>query len=1154
MSFCVNEVSEEPPGDPSPHKAGLRMLALLAFFTQLLANRSEKEDNMRKVYLFFVIIFSLTISNVHAGWLQDAANWWQVRSVNSVAKAEEQPEPESEPIEEDDDQGDEGDVSNSEPRSISTGEAGKCIVPRQTETNVCDLNSGFLCLNTPEPGVDQEYIIIKGTINKSETTPASINVSIQNEYTKETYNIDTGERSTADCWNSNLENKPFCLSQDGYYAARLPLDKYGPYTVSISASRFSGSSETVSGRTSKVKSFTLDQDQIIFDPDITQQELVEDSHVIVSIDLLQDCQNCDFIGASTQAVTITVENKMQDGSGNNSTISCQSSVEQGGQGNFEVGVPVNPGSNELTITACNPAIDQAECPTISGISFQGSGAALGLEIISPAESLPIYSKENYPENIPFEFKLSGVEKSACVKLVFNRDQPQDVCGSSEGIYQTNIVPQTGINIVTIEHDDSGFSQAWVFGWGKVNSPFVDNNEINDGLVSESALQLILASKTIKNTIVPFISNYLGSDEFQILVEDVTANLGKSAKEEQGGERDKQDVPIDIPQCSGESTFQDFSFTLMGEPQIGSAQIEHTNFAKDILSLDISFQDLGFVIGLIKKDVEGKTVLGPIPLRISFSEALLFLELKVEQEEGLILLSSPYTDCDFKKDKYCEGTPAALIPQNFVGNATDYGFFVKCDTSGFNVSEEVQDLCHSFNELDNQTGLISEAVLDAINSTLYCAGSEFASKFAQNGLKHTLSISGQGVLDDFNLPLGVKLNNKSDIGLKLNSNGLMLDAGLIIGNQDTFSDLPTELQIPSIGVISEVSNPVFESVENNDKTLQLALGTDALNHLLFLASAVGVDGADEYTGLVDIKLSEVSFAELGFDFKQECDHLEEGEEASTLCLIRPRVSEMLDSLPPYGYFESNQPIMMRIQGSRVLAPHLSLVSPEQIPPLISSDEESSSESLSDNLLDVQIGGLRISFYALEIDQSQEPDEFGNYPLLLDEQGQPVIHSMLPNVADPWQGQIASFELAILLAVEVGEIQTNPENPDEFLLTIRPLGNRTRLVISPIPGTNTTTVPGTAIISSLYEKAQIALNMFSDPEKAFRIPIPKSVELFSSEAEEFEFFGLQKIVFTENGLEMGFNSEKQAITLDLKFWLRQMLHYLGEQEVFELNKAS
>ncbi|MFH1874003.1 MAG: hypothetical protein ABH859_02320 [Pseudomonadota bacterium] len=1095
---------------------------------------------MKKIYLFLILSLVLIIPQAQAGLLDDVTNWWQARS---VASTKEDPQPVEPDNPEDTDESDEVEVL-----STVVGESGKCLVPRQPSAIICKPDAGFLCLNTPEPGVKEDFIIIKGTLNRAEATPASISIAVQNEYTKETQNIDTSDWSAANCWESNLENKPFCLSEEGYFAARLPLAKFGPYTISVSASRFSGSSETVSGKTSKVKAFTMDADQVSFEPDLRNQELIDSSHVNVAVSLLKDCQNCDFIGASTHAVTVTVENNMRDTNGNVSSISCQSRVEQGGQGNFEIGVPVIAGNNELTITACNPAIAQGACPTLSRIKFQGSGATPGLDIISPAESLPIYTQEDYPEIIPFQFRVNGIPNEACVEVAFNRNQLQEICLNSTGLYETELAPQQGINIVTVDYKENNFSQAWVFGWGKVKSPFNSNNEIKDGLISASGLQLILASKTIKNILAPFLSNYLSSDEFQVFIGKLTDDLGKKSSTPEEANESPEEVAVSIPQCGGKSTFQDFTFTLLGEPGVGSASIEQVSFAKDALDLVLSFENLSFVIGLIKQDAEGKTVLGPIPLRISFREASINVKLQVNQEQGLILLSSNYTDCDFKKEKYCKGTPASLIPQNFVGNATNYGFFVKCDTAGFDVSEEVQDLCHSFNELDNQTGLISEAVLDAINSTLYCTGSKFLTQFAKNGFKHKLSFSGGDILGNYNIPLGVNLANESGIGLLLNSNGMLFDAGLIVGDQEVFADLPIELQIPSVGVISATKDRVFESVELHDKTLRLALTADAINHLLFIASAIGVEGSDEYTGLVDIKLSEPFFKQLGFDFVEECDVVHEDLETSSLCLIRPTVSDLLGaSLTTYGYFPPNQPVLMRIQGSRVLAPHLALVTPEEIPPLISSEEESSSASLSDNLLDFQIGGLRVSFYALEVAEDQQPDQFGNLPILLDEEGKPVIHSLRPDVADPWQGQIASFELAILLAAEV-------DTSEEFQLKIRPLGNRTRLVISPIPGTNTTTVPSPAIISSLYEKAQIALNMFSDPEKAFKITIPKDIELFSPEAEQFDFFGLQKISFTENGLQLRFNSNLDAITIDLQAWLTQMLHFGGEKRTFELNKAN
>jgi len=204
-----------------------------------------------------------------------------------------------------------------------------------------------------------------------------------------------------------------------------------------------------------------------------------------------------------------------------------------------------------------------------------------------------------------------------------------------------------------------------------------------------------------------------------------------------------------------------------------------------------------------------------------------------------------------------------------------------------------------------------------------------------------------------------------------------------------------------------------------------------------------------------------------------------------------------------------------------------------------------DKLSGNLLDVQIGGLVMSFYALEIDENQQMDEYGNLPVKLDDKGNPIIHSMRPEDADPTHGQIASFELTLLLAVELGDVVTDTKDPSRFVMMVRPLADRSRLVISPVAGSNATTIPPASLISSLREKLQYGIAIYSSKDSALQIPIPKIMNFEGSENDLVKLLGLKTISFGPTGLTFSCDTSREALSVDISAVITQLLHHNGEE---------
>jgi hypothetical protein len=882
---------------------------------------------------------------------------------------------------------------------------------------------------------------------------------------------------------------------------------------------------------------------VTLSPDVRTQTKVDTPYVNVTVSLLGDCQNCDFIGASTFGVSVTVENVMRDATGHTSRITCLTNVEQGGQGKFVLGVPVGPATNELTITACNAATANGTCPTIKGITFQGGGGAEGLEIKSPPPQ-PSYASEEYP-TIPFQFKIPGIASDTCVDVMFNRQGASKLCPSPDGLYTTTLHPQTGINVITVESEN--FSFPWVFGWGPIISPFGQNSDVSDGVVSNASLHVALPAVTITDMIAPMLSNVLSADE---LGQFIASFLDKAQEQQsQEGAQTSEQKNEAIPLCDDASKQGEFKITDVQEPQIGSARIEGISFEDDNLHASINADNVKIDFKLMKDgNADGKPDQDLIPLRISFRKAVIDVIIQ-NDGKGHILISSPHTDCDFKKARFCKKMPSALIPQNLVGDATPFGGFVTCHATGSDVPGSVKEMCAALNSLNAQTGLVNEKVLDAINQSLYCQGSAALTKLLRES-RYKIPVKLGPLLGSIELPVGFDLAD----GFDITKDGLFLTANIIAGSRDVFSQMPQELHLPSVGVLSDGKGGLLGSAFAGDEQFHLAISADAINSLIFaLTEVTPQEKQASPHGLLDMEISEPFFNKAGFDFVTKCDAFlknegKKGGVPSPLCNLRPRVLELLGTpLTKYGYFPAKQPLLVRIEGNRALPIHVSVVNEGEIPVVTPAVEGGSAveDKLSGNLIDLQVGGLVMSFYALEVDENQSLDEYGNMAVKLDQKGNPIILSMRPEDTDPTHGQIASFELTLLLAVELGDVVTDPNDPSRFVMRVRPLADRSRLVISPVAGSNTTTIPARSLISSLREKLQYGIAIYSSKESAILIPIPKTMSFEGGENDLVKLLGIRSVSFGPTGLKFSSDAGSDSLTIDISAVITQLLHHNGEE---------
>ncbi|MFA4973518.1 MAG: hypothetical protein WC683_12970 [bacterium] len=1082
--------------------------------------------NARIIVLLLCAALPFAPSRAHAGLgdiLSRAAGLWKGMSIGALAgETDPAPEPSDEPSEE---------------PGVSTM-PGLCQVPQEPVRIECEIGAGFLCVSTPPGSVAQSSFVLKGTIDRQSSVLASITISAQSEYTKKSAMVDTSSPASSGCWDAGYSGAPFCLDAEGRFSATVDLPEAGPYTISVAASRIAGNSEERSVRLSRVVAPALTSGGVTLDPDVKTLASTDLSHVRVSVSLLGECQFCDFIGAATNGVAVSVENVIESEDGNVRRIECASTVEQGGQGKFTVGVPVGAGQNSLVIKACNAATG-ASCPSVGPIVFTGTGAGEtvdGITFISP-EPMPSYDSTRYP-SLPWKFRIAG--ETQCVDVRFNRLAPISVCPDAQGAYSLTLNPSTGINVATIASEGGMEEYAWTFGWGRILSPHASGEGDMD---IPSAIEVALPEDTVRNIVLSLINNFLASDERDELISEILSGMDGTSSNDSGDS-------VEIPKCSS-AGIEGFNAKLRGEPSLGEAVLKGLKFKNNGMALSASLEDLEIGIDLVpEKD------LPPLPLIVSFRKALadLSIEDKASGGELLILLGSPHDDCDYKAGSYCNHIPAALVPENLVGGANSWGGFVKCDMDL--AHGKAKEACAAINSLNAQTGVINEKVLDAVNQAIYCGGSSALTGLVRSGIDlPAISIGSDaegGLLPKVSVPLRLML----DQGLGLSSDGMLLDASLSVGSDATYAHTPAEARISSAGVIKGEGFGAgsFDSPSDATGDLAASLSLDAVGAFIFAASAQG-DGR-AHRGLIDIDVDEEMFKELDFDFVAECDAFqstEAEEEKPTLCHIRPRVSEMFGTaLTTYGYFEGNQPLLVAVRANRALGARIAAVGIDEVPVVAKGDggEADGGYVPTGAILSLELGGAELSFYAIEIDGSVPPDQYGNPKPLLDDDGNPVIKSMRPSDPDPWNGQIVSFDLTLLAAIELGELGPDPEDDSQFAIPLRVLSDRTRLVLTPMPGTNATTVPAAGLVSQLSEKLSLAIAGFSGEEDAIMIPIPREFDISTDGDNLFGKLGLANISFGAQGISLDAEPETNSITAAISAVITQILHIDGKSKTFKV----
>ena len=938
------------------------------------------------------------------------------------------------------------------------GDLGMCITPQAKQVVDCQLApDSVLCVSTPPFGVVENFIHVKGTADLKEGL-ASLSMAIQHNYTGETKHL------LAERCSGCPGEEGFCLDGEGAFCANVSLKDFGPYSALVTAS-FIDDAKTEKVGFSRVEPINYEEISVELSPDPNSNEIFMSTHLVANITLFDECQFCDFIGSSTGAIQINVRNSIKSPS-KEKIVSCITNNEQGESGKFSIGVPIELGRNDVEIELCDLALD--ECKIIKQITWGDVNEKVGVDIINPPPQ-PSYSSSQYPE-MSFEFKWKSA-LGECVRITPNFEEYLEdsedgmVCPDSSGVYKTIINPQNGVNSVIVRKSgDMPEVWPWFFGWGNVQSPF-DNESWKKDVIAG----LSIPKNLVNSFVVPALNKYLNSSNFKETIGKIGSGK-KSGKTETG--------PLPEGCSSSESSLE---VKIIGNKiKLGSINLRNLSLNQDKMSFRL-------VVGKTSIPIDVSSNYGDIPLRIGWRKAAIDIILKHTKvgNKNYLELTGPHSDCDYREKPYCMNKPAIIIPANLIGDGK-WGQFVHCDEKRRSVSGDAKELCHAVESLNAQTGLINDKILQAINDMAHCSGSGFLNK--KIDISSYLSKDENDDIKELELPVigSVKLDfpsmmvNISDL-IKFKSTGIDIVPSLEIDNEKYKTLLGTRLHHSSVGVIEEPYKEFQPSGLSGGLTLQI------INKLLFTMIALMDNG-------LGLDLTENSiYEDFGFDFVSECDLFEDTYaqeiaddpefKKSAICLVRPRVQELLGShLSTFGYFDQKQPLLVKARLGKSLPVHVSF-----------GDEP--------DTLDIQIGGVTAELYPLKIDEALGKDDIGNLTALYDRNGKPIISDWTNDGSKP---QIVDFGIGLFVRLEIKKVKAE--------LQIKLKSSGTKLFLSPLYGTNMTTVPSALLADTALGKLSGAINGYSAEEKdpfkivigkEFNLPDPVSDWYLSIEKSKFEF---------------------------------------------------
>lgn len=1030
----------------------------------------------------------------------------------------------------------------------------------------CADSGAFLCVDTPTAGTTAGDVTVTGRASLLEHAFAGLHVVAQHDATKTLTPVDTAH----------------VVQPDGHFQFTVPLPQLGDYTIVVQGLRVSGAPAVERIQISRVMAPQPARAQVHLtpDPQATAGSIAAES-VQLHLDLLPTCEQCDFLGSRTGATTIFVTNVITETNG--STRRIERRTDLGSDGQYQLCVPVVPGANRVEIVTCNAATgaDPAHCPRAPLLNFTVRDPRPRITLVEPQSAEIAILEAKTVSRVAFAARVENLPPSATgtcddtVTLHWNRAAPVALCAGSDGLYRAQLKPQTGINLGTLRvrsgpHDV--VEQTFTVAWGELHSPWGADGRLqgDDAWWYRDALTIGVRQEFMAQTVREVVNHVASSDRFARFLQGMLdANLGGAGSETATTARVNQQLAtIQQGICPGSgSGGAHMTMQLVEPPLIGGFEITRITFVQDEMRFEITVRDLKILARYFRDDNrDGQPDDAFIPLKIAFEHLLLYPKIRLERgEHPRVLLTADTSDCDYLGEKYCRHVPAVVIPQNFIGAATAARGFVMCDHTEQAVSDEIAALCHGLNVTNAQTGLLSQGVLDALNDAFYCSGSaaltflfrEGASDLdlhagcgaaATDGTRDVHGImpielsqcgaeSAPGPLADrrFRLPLGFDLVHSV---LQLNSQGMSARIATRVGNESFFSALPAEVRRPTFGYFTDVGDPhlPLDLGLAGARDLTLGLGEGLLNQILF-----GVSLQPEGQGPLDWDLSQVFYERLGIDLVAQCDA---AEKPHSLCYLRPTAKDLFGTaLTSYGYLSPRHPMLLRLRGSRRVAPHLRLYPAELVLPVTDSGQAAGTRRAQ--VIELQIPDLAMGFYALEIDPSRGLDRYGNPALQLDADGNPLIRSLRPELADPLAGPVIRARATLFLAFELGALTPDPDDPSHVIARIKTLPTLTRLSFAPETGSNSTLVPERRLLSQLEEIIKTGITGFSEEQSAIPIRLPKRFD-FSESVEEnmlSALLGITQLRFAHDGISIGVDQGQDFFSLGANLSLTQRLPIQG-----------
>lgn len=1019
-------------------------------------------------------------------------------------------------------------VENSEP-SNTGGSGATCGPEAVLPVEVCELGQGLLCLNSPPFSVDGSDVIIKGTVDKRTSHFSHIRVYVQHEYTRIFNEVEIEDWAQSDCWEDGwAASGNGCLDADGFFAIKVPLSQFGPYTVMIDAVSLDGEAVSKTVRTSRVVAPELKSTDIKIDPDPASVGPIDAGRVSVTVDLLHGCTNCDFIGIATGGLMVTVTNTIQPSGGGTAVVERKGNIAAGGI--FNVCVPVMSGRNSISVSACNAAAD-SNCPAANAASLDAVSSDVSINIVSPSGSELIWDQSK-TDKIPLKFSIENYQQpgGSCqngdVVINWNRSEPVPLCPESDGFYYAQLIPAIGINVGTIDVAANGgkISKSFSLGYGRITNPYKARSGWVDGGVG-----LHVGSDLINETVRPVINDFLNSDDLMEVVAEIFSG-GSGAVGEQK-KRDIANITKEIPFCESKNSLSGVKIKLIGDPTLEIADLERLAFSNSNIGIKLDLKDFNVRFQVFRDDNGDDRPDGSIlPVLVSFKAVQIDGKIELMPDgDPVILLTSDHNNCDFISGAYCSKKPALLIPSNIVGGATRGGHFVRCDDSGQMLGQENREACRDLNRVNAQTGALSLNILNTINDLLYCQGSAQLTYAARKALKNIKKL--------VNFPGGKRVWIGAGFDpmkgrLESSASGIKMIVPSRFGGTDILSSLDERAGGNSVGILVNPASASTDLLNATSDSVSISVAVDMINQLLFQLAF-----QKKGQGILDWNIDQIFFEKFGFDFVSRCDAFDpltsEADKPPALCQLRPRVGELLGAaLTTSGYFNAKHPLRMQLTGSRKIAPHLNIYYadvPYELPPA-EGEEEVKVEYRPAQVVELAVPDLELAFYALEVDEAAGKDEYGNPVIRRGLKGNPTIKSMVEGSDSPVP--IIRVKTTLVLALEVSGLTTSSDDPSSFSINVRPIPEFTKIVFSEIDGGNSTIVSDENLLSAFREKITYGIEIYGDPEKPIALKIPKTFSLSSDKESLLAKLGLGELNFGRDGLTLDFDNDYNRVDLSFK----------------------